>query len=74
MGTQRYLATGSDGRAYTVLRIGSSIRTTSLDSTTHSLEEGLVRWVLENGDALNPTRDPKVFKHFADPNLSITLK
>ncbi len=74
MATQRFSAKGSDGKSYTVVRIGSSLSTTGLDSEHHtSRNDGLARWQLANGDVLNPTGERGVFTHFGDPSLRITL-
>lgn len=73
MNVETVLATGNDGRKYTVRKLTTHIKTTSLSNSGQKVEEGLARWELVNGDALNATRDSRVFTHFADPSLIITL-
>ena len=73
MKVETFPATGSNGQKYTVRKLTTHIKTTGLSETGNKFEEGLARWELANGDALNAVRDRRVFTHFADPSLVITL-
>jgi hypothetical protein len=74
MKVETFPATGSNGRKYTVRKLTTHIKTTGLSETgNQKFEEGLARWELANGDALNAVRGRRVFTHFADPSLVITL-
>jgi hypothetical protein len=74
MNVETFLATGSDGCKYTVRKLTTHVKTAALSGTgDQRFAEGLMRWELANGDALNSAGDRRVFTHFADPSLVITI-